>query len=153
MTRDYKNTLRAHAAAMSSLGKAYVQLASRHRVAASALERGQHKTITYDSYFNDWIFRMCEFSAAAERLLALEIELARSYGVTWEEVAAALGISRQAAWDRFARQSRWDRSRRVSRLRSARRAELLRELRSRFTGNEEEFLALRELLGKGKNLA
>ena len=150
MARDYRNTLRAHAAAISNLGKAYAQLASRHRVAASALERGQHKTITYDSHFNDWIFRMCEFSAAAERLLALEIELARSYGVTWEEIAAALGISRQAAWDRFATHSRWDKSRRVSRLRAARRAELLQELRSRFTSDEEELLALQELLGQRK---
>ena len=64
-----------------SLGKAYTQLASRHRVAASALERGQQKQLTFDGHFSDWIFSACEFSAQAERLLALEVELARSFGV------------------------------------------------------------------------
>jgi hypothetical protein len=115
-------------------------------VAASALERGQK--VTYDSQFNDWIFTACEFSAAAERLLALEIELARSYGVTWEVIAAALGVSRQAAWDRFANQSRWQKSRRVSQLRAARQADLWRELRNQIGGSEEEFVALKEWLEK-----
>jgi hypothetical protein len=151
VTSEYKNTLRAHASHLSALGKAYAQLASRHRVAASALERGRQKRITYDGHFNDWIFRACEFSAAAERLLALEIELARSHGVTWQEVASALGVSRQAAWDRFANQARWQNSRRVSQLRSARRADLLRELRNQIDGDEEELLALQEWLGKRAN--
>jgi hypothetical protein len=151
VARDSKNTLRTHAFQLSALGKAYTQLASRHRVAASALERGQQKQITVGSHFNGWIFRACEFSAQAERLLALEINLARSFGVTWEEVASALGVSRQAAWDRFANQDRWQRSRRVSQLQAARRAELLRELRNQIDqidGTEEELLALQEWLGK-----
>ena len=148
MARDYTNTLRAQASALSSLGRAYTDLAARHRVVASALERGREKKITYDTYFSDWIFRVCEFSAAAERLLALEVELARGFGITWEEVATALGVSRQAAWDRFANQSRWQRSRRVSQLRTARRAALLQELRNRIVNSEEELLALQDLLGK-----
>jgi hypothetical protein len=63
-----------------------------------------------------------ELSAVAERLLALEIELARSFGVTWEEVGAALGVSRQAAWDRFASHERWQKSKRITQLRNARAA-------------------------------
>lgn len=147
LAREYKNTLRAHAFQLSALGKAYTQLAARHRVAASALERGKQKQLTYAGYFSDWIFTACEFSAQAERLLALEVELARSFGVTWEEIASGLGVSRQAAWDRFANQARWQKSRRVSHLRAARRAELLRELRDRIDGSEEELLALQEWLG------
>ena len=109
MTDDYRNTLRAHASALSNLGKAYTRLASQHRIAASAAERGQQK-ITFDRYFSDWIPSVSELSAAAERLLALEIELARSFGVTWNEVGAALGVSRQAAWDRFASHERWQKA-------------------------------------------
>lgn len=148
MIRPYKNTLRAHASALSTLGKAYTDLAARHRTLASAQERGQQRKATHDRYLTDWIFRACEFSAAAERLLALEIELARSFGVTWEEVAAALGVSRQAAWDRFANQARWQKSRRVSQLQAARRAQLLRELRTRIANSEEELLALQDWLGE-----
>jgi hypothetical protein len=151
MAREYKNTLRSHAFYLSNLGKAYSQLAHRHRVTASALERGQQKQIAHHSHFNDWIFKLCEFSAEAERLLALEIELARSFGVTWQEVASALGVSRQAAWDRFATQARWEKTRRISQLRAARRAELLRELRDRIEGSEEELLALEEWLGQRAN--
>lgn len=147
MPREYRNTLRAHAFQLSALGKAYTQLASRHRVAASALERGHQKQLT-NKDFSDWIFRMCEFSAQAERLLALEIDLARSFGVTWEEIASGLGVTRQAAWDRFANQARWQRSRRISRLQAARRAELLRDLRDRIGGSEEDLLALQEWLGQ-----
>jgi hypothetical protein len=102
VAQEYKNTLRSQAYQLSALGKIYTQLASQHRVAASAQERGQEAArITYGEYFSDWIFKVCEFSAQAERLLALEIDLARSFGVTWEEVASALGVSRQAAWERF----------------------------------------------------
>jgi hypothetical protein len=144
VTSGYRNTLRAHAHALAALGRAYADFASLHRIAASAVERGEKAT--YGSQFSDWIFRACEFSAASERLLALEIELARSCGVTWEEIAAALGVSRQAAWDRFASKSRWQKSRRVSQLQAARRAELWRELRSRIGGGEEEFIALKEWL-------
>jgi hypothetical protein len=149
VAREQKNTLRVHAYRLSFLGKAYTQFASQHRVAASALERGQQKQLTFDGYFSDWIFTACEFSAQAEHLLALEVELARSFGVTWEEIASVLGVSRQAAWDRFANQARWEKkSRRVSHLRAAHRAELLRELRDRIGRSEEELLALQEWLGK-----
>jgi len=148
VAREYKNTLRAQAAQLSTLAKAYTALASWHREVASALERGQHLQIGSGEYFSNWIFRTCEFSAQAERLLALEIDLARGFGVTWEEIASALGVSRQAAWDRFANPARRQKSRRVSHLRSARRAELLQELRKRIDGSEEELLALREWLNK-----
>jgi hypothetical protein len=148
VAKEYRNTLRGQAYQFSALGKAYTQLASRHRVAASALERSRQVRITYGEYFGDWIFRVCEFSAQAERLLALEIELARSFGVTWEEVASALGVSRQAAWDRFGNPERWQKSRRISHLRAARRAELVRDLRNRIDGTEEELAALQEWLDR-----
>jgi len=150
MADDYRNTLRAHAYALSDLGKAYTRLASQHRVAASAAERGQQK-ITYDRYFNDWISSASEYSAAAERLLALEIELARSFGVTWDEVGAVLGVSRQAAWDRFASHERWQKSRRISQLRTKRtaalrKAAIMREVRNLVDGSELELLALKRWL-------
>jgi hypothetical protein len=150
MVGDNRNTLRAHAYALSELGKAYTLLASQHRVAASAAERGQQK-ITYDRYFNDWISSAIEYSAAAERLLALEIELARSFGVTWDEVGASLGISRQAAWDRFASHERWQKSRRISQLRAKRtaavkKAAIMREVRNLVDGSELELLALKRWL-------
>jgi hypothetical protein len=86
-------------------------------------------------------------SAAAERLLALEIELARSFGVTWEEVGAALGVSRQAAWDRFASHERWQKSKRITQLRNARFAPrrqtaVLLKVRDQVDGNRAELHAL-----------
>ena len=137
-----------HASALSSLGKTYTRIASQHRIAASAAEKGQQK-ITYDRYFSDWILSVNELSAAAERLLALEIELARSFGVTWDEVGAALGVSRQAAWDRFASHERWQKSRRISQLRTARtaarkKAAILQKVREQIDGSDIELYALKK---------
>ena len=86
------SALQAHAESVASLGRAYADLAERHRAAADA-GRGE---------FGEWVTRAYELTAAAERLLALEIELARGAGVTWVTIAGALGVSRQAAWKRFA---------------------------------------------------
>jgi hypothetical protein len=96
--------------------------------------------------------RAAELSAAAERLLALEIELARNFGVTWEEIASTLGVTRQAAWDRFARPSRLEKSRRISQLRLARRAELLREVNKKLGRTDEELSALKQWLDKRSDL-
>jgi hypothetical protein len=149
VAEERKNTLRGQASQLSTLGKAYTQLASQHRIAASDLERRERKKITYEGELSHWITRVCDFSAQAERLLALEIELARNFGVTWEEVASALGVSRQAAWSRFARSSRWQRSRRVSQQQAAYRAELSRDMHDRIdTSNEEELIALQDWLDK-----
>jgi hypothetical protein len=147
---DYRNTLRAHASAMSGLGKDYTRLASEHRTAASAAERGQQK-ISYDRYFGAWISMVNELSAAAERLLAMEVELARTFGVTWDEVGAALGVSRQAAWDRFARPERWQKSRRISQLRNSRaaprkKAAILLKVREQIDGSDRELYALKQWL-------
>ena len=120
---------------------------SRHRVTASALERGQQQQITYEQVFSDWIFTVSEFSVEAEHLLALEIELARSFGVTWEQVASALGVSRQAAWARFSDPSRWQKSRRVSQQKVAHRTEILRELHQQIeASDEEELVAMQDWL-------
>jgi hypothetical protein len=143
-----RSTLRAQASQLHALANAYTNLASQHRITASALERGQLKQITAMGDLSQWIFKACELSAQAERVLASEVEFARSFGVTWEEIASALGVSRQAAWGRFANQARRQPSRRASQAYTARRAELLRELHGRIDGDDEEFLALQEWLGK-----
>jgi hypothetical protein len=39
---------------------------------------------------------------AAVQSLREAVEAARSTGATWTEIAAALGVTRQAAWERFA---------------------------------------------------
>jgi hypothetical protein len=89
-------------------------------------------------------------TAAAERLLALEIELARSFGVTWTEIAEALGTSRQAAWERFAKQSQWEKSQRLSQANQARRAALLRDLRKRIASEGDQLLAFQEWRNQGR---
>jgi hypothetical protein len=146
----YRNTLRAHAHAVADLGKVCRELAAEHRSAASAVERDREK-VTYDRRFRQWILRAGEVSAAAERLLALEIELARSFGVTWEEIGAALGVSRQAAWDRFASHERWQKSRRIAQLRNARtapmkQAAVLLKVRDQVDGDRAELYALQQWL-------
>jgi len=42
---------------------------------------------------------------AAEATLQEHVELLRKRDVSWERIGAALGISRQAAWERFSRGS------------------------------------------------
>jgi len=81
--------MHAHAESVAALGRAYADLAERHRAAEDA---GQ---------FGEWIARAAELAVAAERLLAREVGLAREAGVPWIAIAGALGVSRQAAWKRF----------------------------------------------------
>jgi len=38
---------------------------------------------------------------ATQHILQTEVETLRKRGVSWEAIGAALGISRQAAWERF----------------------------------------------------
>ena len=40
---------------------------------------------------------------AAVQTLRNAVDAARSAGATWTEIAGALGVSRQAAWERFAK--------------------------------------------------
>ncbi|MGW3964000.1 hypothetical protein ACWED2_29590 [Amycolatopsis sp. NPDC005003] len=87
--------LDVQAESVASLGRACAEFAGRHRAAAAAGGAGP-------SEFRDWIARAAGLVVAAERLLASEIDLARGGGVTWDEIAGALGVSRQAAWKRFA---------------------------------------------------
>ena len=93
MTRG--RALHAHAEFVASLGRAYADLAGRHRAVADAGGAGRDES-------GGWISRAAELAAAAERLLAAEVGLARGSGVTWDDIAGALGVSRQAAWKRFA---------------------------------------------------
>lgn len=131
MARRYRNTLKAHAHALSSLGAALSELAHEHRVAASAVER--HRTAgameaASDTPFAEWIATASEISMAAERLLELQVELARTFGMTWEQIADVLGVSRQAAWERFNTHARWDRTHRTGHLRRTRRATMFRRM-------------------------
>lgn len=138
MAPKYRNTLKAHAHALSSLSIVLADLAHEHRVAASALEQRVPQDLRGVGQFTNWIATAAEISAAAERLLELEIELARRYGLTWEDVGGALGISRQSAWERFRNYSRWDRTHKLSRLRRVRRAALFRRMT---LGQSEEVVA------------
>ena len=147
--RTHRNTLRSQAEGLAGLGHAYADMARRHRVVAAAVARRRRQP-SAESDFSDWIYRACEMTAAAERLLALEIELARSFGVTWTEIAEALGTSRQAAWERFAKQSRWEKSQRLSQANQARRAALLRDLRKRIASEGDRLLAFQEWRNQGR---
>ena len=144
MAPKYRNTLKAHAHALSSLGAALTELAEEHRHAASAVERRAGEEPLEQHKFASWIAAVAEISMAAERLLELEIELARHYGMTWEKVAEVLGVSRQAAWERFRSHAQWDRTHRTSRLRRTRRAAMFRRMAA---GQDEEFIArLRQMM-------
>lgn len=112
-------------------------------MAADAVARGKKK-INAEGEFRDWILQACELVAASERLLALEVELARNFGVTWDDIADALGVSRQAAWERFAKQARWNKTRRLSQAMQARRAEWIRDLRKRIGGDVDQLLAFEQ---------
>jgi hypothetical protein len=142
MARKYRNTLKTQAYALSSLGAALADLACEHRVAANAMEQRPSQGLQGDGQFADWIAAAAEISAAAERLLELEVELARHHGITWEQVADAFGVSRQSAWERFRTHPRWDRTHRLSRLRRVRRAAMLRRMA---LGQSDEFVAVRSV--------
>jgi hypothetical protein len=40
-----------------------------------------------------------------EEQLRQHVDMLRERGVSWERIASALGVSRQAAWERFSRES------------------------------------------------
>lgn len=145
MPRKFRNSLKAHAHAQGSLGRALDDLATAHRVAAAAIERdGPAVTAIGPTQFAEWIATSCEIAAAAERLLALEVELARRYGMTWDAVAEVLGVSRQSAWERFRSHERWSKTRQVSQLRRQRNAALFRRMSA--GKSDEEVSTLRQML-------
>ncbi len=132
MARKYQNTPRAHAESLTRLAREYSQLASEHRELASAVSRDSDGRIPERHNFPYWIFQLTVLAAEAERLLALEVELARKHGTTWADIGEALGVSKQAAHDRFSTHERWNKSRRIAQLLQARWADdyrYLRELR------------------------
>ncbi|WP_458691261.1 hypothetical protein [Nocardia tengchongensis] len=148
MPRKYRNTLKAHAYAQTSLGKALIELAASHRTAAAAIERdGPAAASLGSAQFSEWIATSCEIAAAADRLLALEVELARRNGMTWDRVAEVLGVSRQSAWERFRSHDRWNKTRRISQLRQQRRAALLRKM---MAGKAEDEVAILQQMMQAK---
>ncbi|MEV4145400.1 hypothetical protein AB0J40_17135 [Amycolatopsis sp. NPDC049691] len=132
MRKPRRTTLRAHAEHLAAVARAYSDLARRHRSAADAVAR-EKPALTADRDFTPWLLEVSELAASAERLVAYEVELARSFGVKWDEIAEALGVSRQAAWERFAKAPRQGKSRRYSQAMQARRAEWVRSLNRRLT--------------------
>ncbi|GAB3901264.1 hypothetical protein ACFQ1S_06895 [Kibdelosporangium lantanae] len=103
------------------------------------MKRGTRK-VTAESDFSEWIFQASELVAFAERLVALEVELARQYGVTWDEIADTLGISRQAAWERFAKPAKRRKTRRQSQAERARKAAWIRDLRNTMGDRVDELI-------------
>jgi hypothetical protein len=45
----------------------------------------------------------CRVDIAVEKLLYQSVETARRRGHSWSEIGKAMGVSRQAAWERFSR--------------------------------------------------
>lgn len=119
MARPYRNTPRAHAESLAQLSESYAQLATQHREFANTVTQGKHDEAITRDRFTNWIFRLVKLAAGAEQLLALEIELARKHGATWSEIGDALGVSRQAAHDRFSKPERRNKSRKISQLNQA----------------------------------
>jgi ATP-dependent Clp protease ATP-binding subunit ClpX len=62
----------------------------------------------WDSLGADELLRTLRPAAAAvgavEQTLQEHVDLLRHRGVTWERIGAALGVSRQSAWERFSSQ-------------------------------------------------
>jgi hypothetical protein len=61
----------------------------------------------WESLSDDDLLHTLRPAAAAlgevEQILREHVDLLRRRGVTWERIGAALGVSRQSAWERFAR--------------------------------------------------
>jgi hypothetical protein len=45
----------------------------------------------------------CRVDVAVEKLLYQSVQAARKAGYSWSDIGEAMGISRQAAWERFSR--------------------------------------------------
>ncbi len=54
------------------------------------------------SEYLTYLTRGTEIIAAAQREIEINVTAARILGDSWADIGAALGISRQAAWERFA---------------------------------------------------
>jgi hypothetical protein len=63
----------------------------------------------WKSLTDDELLEALPASAAAvdavEQKLRQHVSLLRDRGLSWERIAAALGVTRQAAWERFSRES------------------------------------------------
>lgn len=147
LVRKYRNTPRSQAESLARLGRAYEELASEHRGFARGVAPVVNNSKSSDdsSQFAEWISTLVILAAEAERLLALEVELARKFGLTWQQVGDALGVSRQAACDRFNTHERWNKSRRISQLSQARWAAGYRLLRQDPNFSEENLAPFHRL--------
>ncbi len=138
MSKPDRPSLRSHAELFAKVARAYSSLARRHRSAADAFAR-KKQAPTAEGDFTRWLLEASELAANAELLLAYEVDLARSFGVKWDEIAEALGVSRQAVWERYAKEPRRARSRRYTQAMRALRADWHRSLevrpsRERYSG-------------------
>lgn len=149
VARKYRNTPRAHAESLARLAREYDKLASEHRTLASAVSRASEETPPGRHDFTYWIFQLTVLAAETERLLAFEVELARKHGTTWEGIGEALGVSKQAAHDRFSTRARWTRSRRIAQLSQARWADDYRYLRELREADGEAVPPLKRLRARG----
>lgn len=61
---------------------------------------GWEKQATDESLL-DTLPKIASAGSKVERQLALWVGEARSRGITWSRIGAALGMSRQSAWERF----------------------------------------------------
>ena len=47
------------------------------------------------------VLECCRLAAAAEKALREQVRLARQAGHSWAEIGGTLGVTKQAAWERF----------------------------------------------------
>lgn len=52
-------------------------------------------------HFAEWLVEVSELTLLAEELVREEVKLARAHGISWQEIADGLGMTRQSAHERF----------------------------------------------------
>ncbi|WP_245633922.1 ClpX C4-type zinc finger protein [Amycolatopsis jejuensis] len=73
-------------------------LAGQHEPSTSEMTLWESKS---DEEILESIPRMTQVSAQADARIQAQVDLLRSRGVAWARIGAALGVTRQSAWEKF----------------------------------------------------
>ena len=71
------------------------------RVVGRGREMGLRMVGDWEGEPLDGVHECCLLAAAVEKALREQVRLSRQAGHSWTEIGRTLGVSKQAAWERF----------------------------------------------------
>jgi hypothetical protein len=71
------------------------------RVVGHGREMGLRKVGDWEGEPLEGVLECCRLAAAVDKALREQVRLARRAGHSWTEIGGPLGVTKQAAWERF----------------------------------------------------